>query len=195
MTIGRPLQFDPDASLERAMETFWAQGYEATSMQDLLRAMNLSKSSLYQFYGNKQNLFERCLAHYCSVQTAQMRRQLDASDSGVAFIEDLFRQTARGAGETSGRRGCLLMNTASELGSRVPWVGDPVATGKHAFSEVFRAAILRAQQEGDVPFEHNAESLALYLVSSMSGLRTQLKAGTSVEQADAIIDAVLRALK
>ena len=57
MTTGRPRQFNEEQALEAAMEQFWAVGYEATSLQDLLRVMKLSKSSLYQTFGSKHDLF------------------------------------------------------------------------------------------------------------------------------------------
>jgi TetR/AcrR family transcriptional repressor of nem operon len=64
MNLGRPLEFNPATVLDAAIEVFWRKGYVATSMLDLLEAMDLSKSSLYQTFGSKQKLFERCLARY-----------------------------------------------------------------------------------------------------------------------------------
>jgi AcrR family transcriptional regulator len=58
MNRGRPRIFDPDLVLENAMQLFWSKGYEATSLQDLLATTGLSKSSLYESFGNKQRLFE-----------------------------------------------------------------------------------------------------------------------------------------
>ncbi len=68
MSIGRPLQFDPEQVLDAAMQVFWASGYDATSLQDLLQAMRLSKSSFYQTFGSKQQLFERCLRRCYAVR-------------------------------------------------------------------------------------------------------------------------------
>lgn len=177
------------------METFWAKGYAATSLQDLLAAMGLSRSSLYQCYGGKAQLFERCLKHYCAVQAQSMRKHLDASDSGMAFIEELFRGIAAAPRKGGSRWGCLLMNTASELGLRDPAVTEQVAAGREHFAAIFRAAVERSQDEGAIAADRDVEGLALYLVSSMSGLRTLLKTGAGSREAHSIIDNMLQALR
>lgn len=177
------------------METFWAKGYTATSLQDLLGAMGLSKSSLYQSYGGKSELFHRCLEHYCSVQAQSMRQQLAASETGMAFVKRLFQDLAEAPRHGGGQWGCLLMNTASELGLRDPTVTDRVAAGRQHFATVFREAVERAMNEGEIDCKRDPEALALYLVSNMSGLRTLLKTGVNAEEARSIIDSILRALR
>jgi TetR/AcrR family transcriptional repressor of nem operon len=67
------MQFDPGQALASAMSLFWRKGYEATSLQDLLKATGLSKSSLYQTFGSKRALFERSLDLYRREMVARMR--------------------------------------------------------------------------------------------------------------------------
>ena len=62
--MARPREFDVDDALDRAMNVFWAKGYEATSMSDLMAAMDLSKSSLYDTFGSKHELFLSALQRY-----------------------------------------------------------------------------------------------------------------------------------
>ena len=61
---GRLLGYDPDEILEITMNLFWTNGYNSTSLEDILNAANISKSSFYHMFGNKQQLFERCLSRY-----------------------------------------------------------------------------------------------------------------------------------
>jgi TetR/AcrR family transcriptional repressor of nem operon len=194
MSAGRPLSFNPDDAVQAAMHVFWMQGYEGTSLQDLLQATALSKSSLYQAFGSKQALFVRCFNHYCHSHSARMRACLARALSGRAFIEDTFHAVAAGAGGGLEGRGCLLMNTATEFGLRDATVGGLIADGMARFAEVFREAIVRAQAEGDIPRERDPRALADYLVSSMSGLRTMVKAGMPSARASAIVQGVLRGL-
>jgi AcrR family transcriptional regulator len=62
--IGRPREFDIDRALERAMELFWRQGYEGTSLTDLTRELGLTRPSLYAAFESKEGLFLKALDLY-----------------------------------------------------------------------------------------------------------------------------------
>jgi TetR/AcrR family transcriptional repressor of nem operon len=64
MSRGSEKQFDPDIALAKAMEVFWARGYEAASLSKLLELMGIGKKSLYDTFGNKRSLFLKALDHY-----------------------------------------------------------------------------------------------------------------------------------
>ena len=70
---GRPREFDPERALEQAMEVFWAQGYEATSVQDLLEAMGINRGSMYDTFGDKHTLFVAAIEHYSQVKSVYVR--------------------------------------------------------------------------------------------------------------------------
>lgn len=192
---GRPLEFDPDAALTDAMQLFWRKGYENTSMQDLLDAMQLSKSSLYQAFGSKQALFERCMTRYGDFMIGQLRTALDNAPSGVAFIRRFLESVLDEARGDCEARGCLVLNTANEFARRDPRIAEAVAEGLARFHEALLAAVQRAQREGDIPSDYDAVTLANYLVSSMSGLKTLSKAGADEASLRGIIGQVLKTLK
>lgn len=194
LSPGRPLEFDPDAALDAAMQVFWRNGYENTSMQDLLDAMNLSKSSLYQAFGGKQALFERCMTRYGDEMIGSLRDALQASPSGLGFIRQFLESVLDEARAVCEARGCLVLNTANEFARRNPQIANAVSQGLNRFHEVLQAAVVRAQQEGDIPPERNANMLATYLVSSMSGLKTMSKAGAGEKALEGIIELTLKAL-
>ena len=62
----RPKEFNPGEALEKAMQAFWHKGYEATSMEDLLNAMDINRGSLYATFGDKRELFLKAMNLYCS---------------------------------------------------------------------------------------------------------------------------------
>lgn len=176
------------------MNLFWAQGYEHTSMQDLLSAMNLSKSSLYQAFGGKQKLFRQCMGRYTDQFAGRLREGLAAAPSGYHFIEAFLHSVLEDVNGTSEPRGCLVMNTASEFAQSEPEIALDVAQSIERFRAVLQAAVERAQHEGDIAPERDARTLANYLVSSMSGLKTQAKAGADAATLKGIIAVVLKAL-
>lgn len=176
------------------MNLFWRKGYENTTMQDLLDAMQLSKSSLYQAFGSKQALFERCMTRYGDFMIGQLRVALDDAPSGVVFIRQFLESVLDEARGVCEARGCLVLNTANEFARRDPRIAEAVAEGLGRFHEVLLAAVQRAQREGEIPSDHDAVTLANYLVSSMSGLKTLSKAGADEASLRGIIGQVLKTL-
>lgn len=195
MNLGRPIEFDPDAALDAAMETFWQHGYEATYLSDLLAATGLSKSSLYQTFGNKQSLFEACLVRYREIQVKQMLSALAKAKSAMAFLEALLLGIAQEARCREPSKGCLIINTATELSGREPSIAQLVSQGIEAFGSVMRAAIERGQADGDIPADRDVESLSQYLLASIAGLRAMVKAGANEKAVRQIVGVVLTALR
>ena len=192
---GRPLEFDPAIALKAAMNVFWEKGYEATSMQDLLTAMQISKSSLYLEFGDKKSLFRQCLARYIHDFADTMRQQLDQADSGWQFISQFMASAREDVRATHSRRGCLVMNTASELAQRDADTAGDILAGIAVFRGVLERAVKRAQQEGDIPAESDAGTVALFIISSMSGLKIQAKAGADANVIQSIVDIILKAIR
>ena len=173
---GRPREFDADGARDIAMQLFWSQGYDATSLSDLLTAMGLSKSSFYQTFESKLSLFELCLERYKEILVGAMSKGLANAPSAMAFINFALVDVANDTNDPLGRRGCLLMNTAAEFAQRDPGIARCVEAGIQATRDVFLEAITVAQAAGDIDSNARTEVLADYLVTIVSGLKTQVKA-------------------
>lgn len=193
-SVGRPLEFDPDAALDAAMQVFWSNGYEHTSVHTLLNAMDISKSSLYQAFGGKQDLYRRCMTHYADQFVAHLQTSLDSAPSGRQFIVDFLNSVLAEADGSTAPRGCLVMNSASEFAQKNPEIARDITHSLDRFHSALQAAVQRAQREGDIAPDQDAASLANFLVSSMGGLKIQAKAGASPETLKGIIGITLKAL-
>lgn len=195
MSNGRPLQYDPEQALDAAMQVFWSCGYEGTSLQDLLAAMGLSKSSFYQGFGGKKELFIRCIARYRDHQAEVFAGVRNKAESGLKFIELLLLLSAAEARKPGQlRRGCLLMNTATEFAQRDLLVAEHVAAGFEGLRGSLRAAVLRGQQEGDISTDHAPDVLADYLLTSLGGIKTVVKGGMGEQRVKEIVGIILKAL-
>lgn len=194
MSQGRPLEFDPQLARQKAMEVFWCRGYEATSLQDLLAAMAISKSSFYLAFGSKHELFEECLRLFRERQVSRLDAALAKSSSARSFIRDMLHAAAREASSAKPPKGCLIMNTATEFSGRDAVVADLVGEGTRRFVDVFRAAVERAQSAGEIDRGKDAEVLARYVVSTISGLKTMAKAGMPAAAIVEVADVALAAL-
>ena len=175
MSVGRPLQYNPEQALNEAMLVFWQQGYTATSLDDLLKSMQLSKSSFYQAFKSKHRLFLQCIMHYVTLTSHDLNSKLTSANSGKEFIVTVFNSVINDDRKT--RKGCLVSNTASEFAQVDPQVAKLVKKSMMTFKGIFKKAIITGQQDGSICKKIEAEQLAGYLVASLNGIRTMVKAG------------------
>lgn len=192
MTYGRPREFDIDRALEAATQQFWSAGYEATSLQDLLKSMNLSKSSLYQTFGNKHALFVRCLDHYQQSMVDKLSEQLANSTSVKEFISDFLDGVISEAENNSGRKGCFLVNSANELSQRDVDIARAVTEGTSNVAKVFLQAIELGIKKKEISDHCPSEHLVNYFITTVSGLRTMIKAGAEQRVLKPVTDLIIK---
>lgn len=158
------------------MQCFWTHGYRATSLQTLLQATGLSKSSLYGSFGDKGRVFALCLARYRREMVAVLEDHLVNADSGRDFIEAVLERLAAEAVEPA-PRGCLAMNSANELGTAVPTLSCEVSHCIAGVTRVFHRAVARGQADGSIAGGRDADDLLRYLVAHIGGVRNLIKGG------------------
>lgn len=162
-------------------------------MQDLLQSTRLSKSSLYQTFGSKKAFFSKCMNRYTDQQVAQLRQRLELG-SPLEFVQAMLLEIASEGAATPSPRGCLIINTAIEFGQRDPefakWVNAAVARIRAVMEE----AIQRGRRQHEITTARRSAVLTDYLMSSMSGLRAMVKAGTHPDNCKAVVDVIMGAL-
>ncbi|GAB4193850.1 MAG: TetR/AcrR family transcriptional regulator [Wenzhouxiangellaceae bacterium] len=195
MGVGRPLEFNPEEALEAAMQLFWSKGYESTSLQNLLDAMDLSKSSFYQTFGSKHQLFERCLERYRQLTVGWLNQAASQSGSPLAALEMLLNSFILESLSGPSHRGCMIMNTASEFAQRDTIVAREVDDSLRAFSSVFEQILIKARDAGEIPLSKDPTQLAYFVLSNASGLNTMLKGGIDEETARSIVSNLMHGLR
>lgn len=123
-----------------------------------------------------------------------MRTQLENTGSGKTFIKNLFTSVANETSGSAARRGCLLMNTASEFAQTDQEIAELVSSSIDCITDVFETAIQQAQRQEEIPSDKDARTLATYLVSTMSGVRNMVKAGADRETVKRITGIAMTAL-
>ncbi|MDP3869995.1 TetR/AcrR family transcriptional regulator [Phenylobacterium sp.] len=112
--MARPLEFDRDAALDRAMRVFWRQGYQAASLPDLLAEMGISRSSLYAAFGDKRGLMLECLDLFAH-RTLQILARARAGQPALAALRQFFDRSVVDPPGGKADWGCLLVNTVLEM--------------------------------------------------------------------------------
>lgn len=168
-------RFDTEVALGKAMEAFWARGYEATSMQDLVDCMGIGRGSLYAAFGGKRALFLQALSRYDAQHRHSWTESLAAGPSPRGAILTAFDDVAEAALDGS-RRGCLLINTALEMSARDIEIASAV-NGALAEMERFFARMIRAgQARGEIAADIDPNETARTLLALMAGLRVLARA-------------------
>jgi TetR/AcrR family transcriptional repressor of nem operon len=192
--MARPREFDADTALERVMEVYWSKGYEATSIDDLCDATGLSRSSLYATFGGKRELLLQSVDRYVDRRSpniaATLAKQLSIRESLAALLREFVDQIVSGAG----RRGCFLGNCAAELprGDRAALAH--VRDGLQRTEAIFRDALVRAGERGELPPGADANALARFLTAGFQGLRLVGKVNPDRSVLEDIAKSMLRCL-
>jgi TetR/AcrR family transcriptional repressor of nem operon len=112
---GRPREFDEDVVLDALVGLFWERGFEAASIADIAEVAGLNKSSLYNAFGSKEELFRRVLDRYIAGRGAALA-QITAGERGLDALLDLIDAVQAEAVSEVGRLGCFAVNATAELG-------------------------------------------------------------------------------
>lgn len=167
----RRAEFDREEILDRAMRLFWRQGYEATSVGDLVRAMRINRASMYAAFGDKRGLFLAAIDRYLARVNADRLTALVQAPSvraGLAAYFDGLVKFSLGEGK---RLGCLLTNTAVELSGRDRAVAAKIDGVFGHVEETFYGVIRRGQEAGEIAADKDARALARFLLTTVQGLR------------------------
>lgn len=175
--MARTKAFEPERALARAMDLFWREGYEATSVQELLDEMRIGRGSFYDTYGDKHALFLAVLDRYQEAAEASTVSTLEEAGSPKEAIKSVFEGMVDGLVSREPRRGCLLANSMVELAPHDPEVEKRVSRYVARMESAFEKTILRGQASGEIDAHHDPAALACFLVNNTLGLRVLAKTG------------------
>jgi AcrR family transcriptional regulator len=189
---GRPREFDVDGALERALDVFWRQGYEGTSLADLTRAMGINRPSLYAAFGSKEGLFRRALDRYAEGPSAYVREALNEPTARTAAGR-LLRGAVDLLTDPGNPRGCLLVQGALACGEAAEPVRRELVARRVAGEGAVRRRFERARADGDLPADADPADLARYVMTVIWGLSAQAAGGASRKELRRVAEIALRA--
>lgn len=179
--------------LLKAMILFWEQGYERTSIQDLVEHMGVHKRSMYDTFGDKHALYVRALNRYQEVISTRMSKVLSEARSAKAAIRSLFEMAIDP--EEGSPAGCLMVNTAVELASVDADSRAFVTEGWEHSEDMIRELIEAGQRSGELHPSLNADEWASYFNNALAGLRVMVKTVENKEKLVRIVDTTMSVLK
>lgn len=190
--MARLREFKEEDALDKAIEIFWHKGYNGTSAQDLVTYLGLSRSSLYDTFGDKRSLFIKALQRYQKQSLNEVRDILEKSDNIKETIKQIFAQAIIESFQDKITKGCFIVNTTVELAMHDKEIAKIVNENRQNMEDVFYMAVKRGQELGQISTSNDARILARFIFNNYSGIRVLARsAGTEKEVFDDVAKVVL----
>ena len=168
--MARPREFDEGAVLDAAVLCSWKQGYEATSVRDLVARTGITAASLYNAFGDKRGLYQKALDHYVEASVADRIRRCEALPPRQA-IEAFFADIVTRSLNDRDRKGCMLVNAALDVAPHDPAFRKVVAEVLIGIQAFFLACVRAGQAGGTITRSMPAETLSQNLLGVLMGIR------------------------
>lgn len=184
--MGRLKEFDEDKAIDRAIDCFWARGYEATSVRDLAEHMGIGGASLYNAYGGKRALFTTALERYANCTSRQRIARLEETGRPKEAIRTFFAELIDRSLADPQRRGCLFVNSALDVAPHDAELGNVVANYLDEVRAFFQRCVAAAQTAGEIPAHLDAVATSRHLLGVLIGLRVLARTHADRETLEAV---------
>ncbi|WP_119792492.1 TetR/AcrR family transcriptional regulator [Flavobacterium anhuiense] len=189
--MARTKEFNEDQALDKAIEIFWYKGYNGTSAQDLVNHLGLSRSSLYDTFGDKQKLFVKSLKRYQKQNLDSLNELFENAENIKTALTEIFKQAVIESLQDRITKGCFMVNSAVELAMHDPEIAKIVHDNQKVVEDVFCNAVRKGQELGQISEKQDARSLARFIFNNYSGIRVLARAGEKDKQ---VYDDILKAI-
>ena len=169
------------------MKLFWARGYMATSLPDLLKTMGIARSSFYASFSTKRKLFTECLELFGD-RTLDMVEEDAKKLPPAALPRAFFESTVLDVSQRRAKHGCMLVNTVLELADVDPQLNQLAVQKLSSIENAFALAFAQAQRNGELDTTRSPEELASLVMTINFGLRVQSRQNLSKQTLKPIIE-------
>lgn len=177
---GRPREFDRDEALQRAMELFWAQGYEGTTLADLQKAMGgITAPSFYAAFGSKEELFREAVELYKKTQGSPIMMALSEGPTARSSVEAMLRAAAESICGQTNPRGCMMVLGGINCSPANRGVEDFLREQRAIREKVIRQRLRRGIADGDLPASTDVNGLVSFYTSIVDGMAIRARDGAS----------------
>ena len=186
--------FDRHNVLEKSLRLFWEKGYHGTSLQDLVDTTGLNRSSLYNSFEDKFNLYLESLKFYREQRAQFAQNTLIKNKSALEVIRNLLESALPSKKGSKDPQGCFLVNCTAELSPATRQVRSLLVDNKDQMIALLSNLVKQAQDEGDIDPQQDAEATALYLFSNIQGLNLTSVLVDDAGKLDQLVSSILKSL-
>ena len=187
-------QFNKEKVLEVASTIFHQKGYNGTSIDEILKATGLSRSSLYDSFKDKHSLYLQSLEFYKNVERDAYETVNQKKLNGLQKIESLFKEVVNHLINHPDDNGCLMVNAAAEMSKRCEKTAQVICNNKDDVQELFATWLNDAQEEKAINLSKPAKSYSPFLFNALCGLKVLSQSGASKAELNNVVKVTLDAL-
>jgi TetR/AcrR family transcriptional repressor of nem operon len=192
--MARTKDFDENEVLAKAIQLFWRKGYNGTSLQDLIAGLGISRSSLYDTFGDKHQLYLKALNAYRQTQLNIRNQILHAPVPAKVAIRQLMELTIEQMIRDKQHKGCFLVNSAVETAPHDKATNNIVCQNDLEVENAFFEVIRRGQENGEINRQQDPRALARFVFNNLVGLQVTGKSATNKAAFEDIIRLTLSVL-
>lgn len=192
--MARTKDFDEGEALAKAMHLFWLKGYNATSMQDLVDELGISRSSLYDTFGDKHSLFILSLRNYREQAAAQLQEIAKTASSAREAIRKILGNIIFELAGDNEHKGCFLVNASVEMAPADKMVNEMLCENDRQMEDFFFERIKAGQEKGEITNPQDARLLARFILNNIKGLRVAAKSAPDSKVFKEIIELTMSVL-
>ncbi|NRG17940.1 TetR/AcrR family transcriptional regulator [Rhizobiales bacterium] len=173
--MGRPAKFDREEAIEIAMNEIWRNGFEACSAKALSERLGITRSSFYNAFENREALFREVLARYFAQSPDNALTEAEKGVVVKKLITEVFRQACSARAGDPQARGCLVINSVSELCGVHDELGGVIKSAVLGSLERFEELLRWGVEQGEFPASTDVHALALSLQNLLIGINAMSK--------------------
>jgi AcrR family transcriptional regulator len=192
---GRPREFDREQALLKARDLFWRQGYEGTSMSDLVAELGIASARIYKAFGSKELLFREAIASYENHEGGFADRAFSEENDVRVAIKRLLDDAVALYSRTDLPQGCMVVSSAASVSDENSGIKDWLAEHRLQRTQGMIDRLRTAVATGELPPETDADALGDYFAAFLHGLSVQARDGVSRARLEAAVKVALLTLE
>lgn len=179
--MGRIREFNTELVLQQTMNLFWKQGYQATSLEDLMKETKLNKQSLYTAFGDKRSLFVQGLELYVQTMLDEIENKIVNKKSPLKALSKALSELSD-PDESAHPKGCLASRTASEFGAKDEEISKILESFHSRAEKLIEKSLLEAEAFGEIDNSIPAAEVAKLIMMSITGSRVLQQNGATKKE-------------
>ncbi len=162
--------------LQKAFELIYRQGYQATSIDEIIATTDLTKGALFYHFKNKEEMGLAIINELMYPGLiAYMNGPLNRTGEIRTDLYEMMKNLLLQAPFFKVEYGCPAVNLIDEMAPLNKSFQKALTRIVKEWQNAIEAAVIKAQAEGKLDTAHDPKDIAMYVTSNYSGVRNMGK--------------------